>query len=346
MAVARIPTKRGAFYMIGESTSPGTYVAPTQNSDKALRPIAMSIEPRGGYVDQNDDVSPAVGGSDPIRDAMGWRYNHAYRVPVWPDLTSIASHPLDDVLNSTAGALSLLTTPNRVRYTPTNRFVPGVIPLTISPTHVQLDGNTYTAAGGVSALTRIRTEGQAYLVFEFVSDCQNRTADADNVVATSAGSLTTAAAEYVSESYVNPKGRTLTLTNVDGSAVICADSFAIETGMALTDATCGSAGNGFGISGTSFNGSCILSISVFQLPELATSDGRQFWESLYAGEDLGATSIVCGSGASAFTISTTKAKIMNITPKDINGFAGYDIAIKFLSSTPAALDHLLLTWGA
>lgn len=346
MAVARIPTKRGAFYVIGESSSPGTYVAPTQNSDKALRPIEMSVEVRGGYVDQNDDVSPAIGGAAPIRDAMGWRYNHAHRVPVWPDLTSLTSHPLGAVLNSCAGALSTLATPNRVRFTPTNRFVPGTVPITVSPTHVQLDGNTYTATGGVSALARIRTEGQAYLVFEFVTDCQNRTADADNVVATSAGSLTTAAAEYVSDTYVNPKGRTLTLTNVDGSAVICADSFALETGMALTDAPCGSATNGFGVSGTSFNGPCVLSISVFQLPELATGDGRQFWESLYAGEDLGAVSIVCGSGASAFTISTTKAQLMSITPKDMNGFAGYDLAIKFLPSTPAALDHLLLTWGA
>lgn len=346
MAGARIPTKRGALYITAETTA-GTYVAPVQNSDKALRPLAMKLEVRGGFVDQNDDVSPAIGGGDALRDALGFRLTHSYRVPVWPDLNSLTAHPLAAVLNSCPGALSLLNTPDRVLFTPTNRFAPGTVPITVSLTFIELDGNVYTAKGGVSALQTIRTESQAYLVFEFITDFQARDSDGDSVQATSATAFTTAAAEYVSESYVNPKGRTLTLTNVDGSAVICSDSFALSTGMELVDTPCGNATNGYGISGAAFTGPCVLAASVYALPELATGDGRQFWETWFAAEDVGISSIVCGSGASAFTLATSKSQIIDKpVRKDINGMVGYDLAVKFKSSTLAALDHLLLTWGA
>lgn len=338
----RIALKRGALWLMPEVT-PGTYVAPTVISDYALDPIEFEVSIVGGNEDQLDHLTPVLGGAKPLRGATAWKVTHSYKIPVAPSLTDDTSHPLFAVLRSVAATTSELTTPNRIRVTPSNVFNPGTTPVTLSITFAEIGGNCYTGTNGTSALVGIDADG-AHLVMRFESEFNMRDTLTASVVDIATASIDPTAAIYISDTYVPSHGGTLTLTNVDGSAVWCVEEIAIEPGCALVSQPCRSATNGYASATSIWNGYAMFAIDVLATPELATSAGRQSWESYLSNETLGTCSIVFGSGAGAFTVAAP-AGMIKVHDRGTSGdLLAYRLGVVTQATTGNA--HITFTWGA
>lgn len=338
----RIALKRGALWFMVEGT-PGTYVAPTPASDYAIDPVEFEISIVGGNEDQLNALTPTLGGQLPLRGATALKVTHSYKIPVCPTLTDDTSHPLFAILRSVAMTTSELTTPNRVRATPSNVFNPGTTPVTLSMTFAEIGGNCYTGTNGTSALVGIASDG-ATLIMAFESEFNLRSTITSTVVDITTASIDPTAAIYVADTYVAAHGGTLTLTGIDGSAVWCLEDFAIEPGCALVSQPCRSATHGYAAATSIWNGYAGYMLDVLATPELATSAGRQPWESYWSNEVLGTASLVFGSGASAFTIASP-ASFLKTQERTASGDLGaYRLGVVGQPTTGNA--HITFTWGA
>lgn len=338
----RIALKRGAVWFLPEVT-PGTYVEPTEVSDYAIDPVEFEVSIVGGNEDQLDALTPTLGGQLPLRGATAWKVTHSYKIPVAPLLTDDTSHPLFAILRSVAMTTSELTTPNRIRATPSAAFVPGTTPVTLSMTYAEIGGNCYTGVNGTSALVGIATQG-AYLVMRFESEFNLRSTITDSVRDIATAGIDPTAAIYIADTYVPAHGGTLTLTNIDGSATWCVEEFAVETGCALASQACRSATHGYAAATSIWNGYAGYMLDVLAMPELASSSGRQPWESYLSNEALGTCSLVFGSGAGAFTISSPAGLLKTMERTSSGDLLAYRMGVIGQPTTGNA--HITFTWGA
>lgn len=326
----RIQAKRAGVYFMRETTA-NTYLVPTQGTHKAMRVYGWKLATRGGMVQQADDQNPVVGGGGLLMGAIGWKADYSHRAVKIPDLTDITSHELLGLLRSCPLEYALTTGPNAITFTLSPKYAIGVSGSgEINPMSLTLvnQANTFSGKGGVSIIRAIRSDGRDKIAFDFTTDLQLRSTRGDSVVDNATSTLSPASVAFRDDSVIQPQG-TLTVTGVDGSAVVCSASFSMNLGMNIADAECIGGTDGYANSNVMVSGFAALSMTVYATPELATSAGRQWWESFFAEEDVGAVTLVFPSkdAAQELFISIAAAKIENLGPTEFNGMEAYDTMI-------------------
>lgn len=347
MATALID-KRRAYYAITEASA-GTYDAPTQSGtpDTPIHIIDAQWTKRGGVQPQEQDVSPYAASVEPIMGPIGWEVATTLRVPVHPDPTDDVAIDLAPLLVSCAGILSDNTGSGPTTFTPTTSFVSGTDVQPCSITDIQDGGNVRACKLAVGILESCESSDGVYHTMAFRHHGQMLDTLADSVEAASAASLTVGAAfdDYLAQSYASSKGGTLTITNLAGSAAFEVFNYSVAYGMSLEETLDQTATNGYGCSVSRYSGHPILTLTVPETRELATSAGRQWWGAYFAQTALGATSLSFGSSGSTFIpFSASKAKIINIESTTYNGRAASTITIA--GQTSSGDDAFTIQWGA
>lgn len=347
MATALID-KRRAYYAITEASA-GTYEAPTQSGtpDVPIHIIDAQWSVRGGVQPQEQDVSPYAASVEPIMGPIGWEVQTTLRVPVHPDPTDDVAIDLAPLLVSCAGILSDATGSGPTTFVPTTSFVSGTDVQPCSITDIQDGGNVRACKLAVGIIESCESSDGVYHTMTFRHQGQMMDTLADSVEAASAASLTVDAAfdDYLTQSYASSKGGTLTITNLAGSAAFEVFNYSVSYGMSLEETQDQTATHGYGCSVSRYSGHPILTLTVPETRELATSAGRQWWGAYFAQTALGATSLSFGSSGTTFIpFKAAKAEIISIEPTTYNGRAASTITIAGQSSS--GNDACTIQWGA
>ena len=145
----------------------GTGETIDQTTDPALRVISCTFTRAGDGKIRRANVKSATGiESAPVMGGLRW--DIALEVECFPfsSYTNVASSPLSPLLRA-CGQLSLLTTPNRVKYRVKAGNVLGtdLLPLTIE--RHEIGGNRYRATDVVGTLTGVTMEANKPITLSF-----------------------------------------------------------------------------------------------------------------------------------------------------------------------------------
>lgn len=347
MSIALID-KRRAYYAITEASA-GTYEAPTQSGtpDVPIHIIDATWSKRGGVQPQEQDVSPYAASVEPIMGPIAWEVQTTLRVPVHPDPTDDVAIDLAPLLVSCPGTLSDNTGSGPTTFSPTTSFVSGTDVQPCSITDIQDEGNVRACQLAVGILESCESSDGVYHTMTFRHHGQMRDTLSDSVEAASGASLTASDAfgDYLAQSYASSKGGTLTITNLAGSAAFEVFNYSVSYGMSLEETLDQTATHGYGCSVARYSGHPILTLTVPETRELATSAGRQWWGAYFGQTALGATSLSFGASGSTFIpFSAAKAEIINIESTTYNGRAASTITIA--GQTSSGDDAFTIQWGA
>lgn len=334
MATIHITDRRGALYWLRDSS--GAYNAPTQGSDAALAVIDFSCETVGGPEEQDGDMMPVGGGTSMIMAPYHWKGSFTTRVPVWPDVTDGASHPLYSVLQSGALSVNTAATPNRVVATPTSSddTSSGALALA-SFTFIDGDeGDAYAGYNCGACLTSIKREGSYLLMsWEFAGKFESvSSADDEGLTATDAF------ADIVFADPIEAKGATW-VSGITGQAGVNLANWEFVPGCRMVMQESQTETNGFARPSIDYYTNPRFTFEVSKNNEAAF----QAWvESLAQSENT--VSVSYGSGAAAFTISMLRGRYMFPKLKSSNNVRMYDLEV--LGQANAGNDQFTMTWGA
>jgi hypothetical protein len=336
-ATQYLPLKRGAIYILPEVT-PGTYVAPTQASDDAIRYTEASWAWRGGPQAQLDDVTPFGGGSTPIIGATGGEVSIAFKLPIAPDTTDDTSHPLFDVLRASAMTVSDNTNAGPITVVPTSTFNAGTDITPASITILETDGDVWTLQGCTVVIDAIRwSAGSPFIEVAATIHGQCRDTLTDTVQTLSQASLSIASCTFVTESPVIPKGGTLTISGPGGSGGVNLTAFEFRPGQEITEQEDATETQGYGLSLVHATGYAALVCTVTKLDQA----GRGFIDAMVAGT---ATTASLAFGTD-FSIVLAAGRILSISDAESNGARAQQIECIGLP-TSSGNDQFTLQWGS
>lgn len=343
MATTYLSARAGAVYAIAEGT-PGTYVAPTQGSDKALRVVSIDVTLAGvgGPQRIEEDEQPYGGGSLPILDGIAVNIALVLRVPAWPGTQPHASADLPSLYALLASCPMTATTSDAIVWSPTSTFVAGTSPVPISLTYLENGGNVYAFRGCVSAIDEIRTTDTGIEMAVTVLGLVQATI-ADTVRTLAAASLTIADVAYTTSdnAWILSRGGTLTLTGLTGSGSYALRSAVHVPGQVVEHQADRLFPHGYGIprNGHSGNSSMVLTITALDAAAFAVEDD------MLAQTACTAATLSWGSGASAFRVALgSNNRILNVTRGIDAGVRTFEVE---LVGAPSAIgnDQYSIRWG-
>ena len=337
-ATQYLPLKRGALYLTPEGT-PGTYTAPNQTLDNAIRYIDAGWSWRGGPAEQLDDVTPYGGGSVPIIGATGGEVSLTLKLPIAPDTTDDTSHPIFDLLRASAMTISDAAGVGPITAVPTSTFNAGTDIAPLSLTLLETDGDAYTLQGCTVSLDAIRWQGGAFVEVSCTIQGQARDTLTDTVQTLSSAGLSIGSVQFVTESPVVPKGGTLTISGPSGSGGVNLSGFEFVPGQEITEQEDATEAQGYGLSLVHHTGYAALVVTVSKLDET----GRAFYDAMLAGTAT-TVGVSFGSGASFFGIGLGAGRILSIDGAESNGARALQLQCIGLP-TSAGNDQYQLQWG-
>lgn len=344
MATTYLVGRRGALYYIGEGGTPGTYVAPTQASDKALRifDFSLTLADAGGVVRIEDDETPYGGGSIPILDGIAAAASFKLRLPAWPGSQphARADHPaLYDLL---ASCPMTADTTDELIWSPTSSFVAGTAPVTGSLTFLETNGNVYALRACVAIIESIDFSDTGIVASMQVHGLMQSTL-ADTVRTLSQASLTIADVAYTSgdNSWLLSRGATLTITGDTGSGVFAVRGGSVDLGQAIERQVDKLATHGYGVSLVSTPRNSAMSLTCTALDASAWA----IEDDMLAQTSITALSLSWGSAASRFAIALGSVnRVESVGRGEDAGVRMFDVSIIGAPSS-AGNDQYTLTWG-
>ena len=338
MAQTYLPSRRGALYVLTQAAD-GTYLAPTQASDKALRVTDFEWTKEGGVQTVVDDITAYDGGLDSYLGDIGYRFGFSIRLSAWPGSRNAADNP--------ALAAVLAACPMAGDYSGTDAEFTPITTVTIgasgqvkpfSLTFLETGGDVWSLVDCVCIIESIAPEGNEILIkisgFGLFRG-------ADTVKTLSSAGLTIADVAYTSLTPIPSRGGTLTLTGPTGSGTYATRSWSWSPGHALELQPSRTATYGFAVAQVRNSAQAALSLTVTKLDE----SGLDLYACFEAQTALSAASIVYGSGASRFSVTLGGAqKVTDYTLGDDAGARTVDAVITGIPAT--GNSQYLLSWGA
>lgn len=343
MATTYLQGRAGALYYITEAV-PGTYLAPTQASNKALRVIScdITLAGDGGVVQIEEDETPYGGGSLPILDGIAATAELVLRVPQWPGTQPHAETDLPAMYALLASMPLSVTTTNAIVWSPTSSFVAGTSPLPASFTYLENNGNVVALRGCVAIISEIRTAEVGIEMVVTVHGLMQSTL-ASTIQALSGASLTIGAVAYTTSdnAWILSRGATITLTGATGSGVFALRDGSVVPGMDIQRQVDRRFPHGYGFSyvANPKNSSMVLMMTALDAAALAIEDD------MLAQTAITAASITWGSAAAAFSLSLgANNRILSATRSVDAGVRMFEVT---LVGAPSASgnDQFKIQWG-
>ena len=342
MAQTYLPSRRGALYCITQAAD-GTYLAPTQASDKALACMDFSLSWEGGVQRVEDDLTPYGGGSLPYMADIAATFKIKLRLPAWPGSQNAADLPAWAALLAAMPLTGDYSGSGTAVFTPTTTQTIGAAG-NIKPaslTFLETGGDVWTLQDCVAIIDQITDENGA-LVVE-VSGLGLLRSLALTVRTLAAASLTIADVAYTSVSPLPSRGAALTLTGLSGSGTYALrPGFAFAPGMKLEPQADRLSAFGFAVAAVSSPMNAALSCKVTKLDESGAA-----WPDAYLQQTaLSACVLTWGSGASSFRFSLgTAVRVAECTPSEDAGVRTLDLGIVG-TPTSSGNDQYSIQWGA
>jgi len=259
MVAARTPSNQGGLYVLTQAT-PGTYLAPTQNTDKAVLGLVSQPHPtQTAVIEQSDDTTPYGGGGYSITDGIHWTWPVTVKVEGIGDATG---SPTGDILPLLRACghdedAPVVADGIAVRFRPTIAYgIAGSAPQTGTPKVASctwIDGGAgnplvYRGLDAVGRLESLTIEsGELRAAFEFHALWYRSGGSIDSArVSRSATSLTADAIEFLpraSHPLFSGTGWTLTINGgstdaAELAAAACIESIEFAPGMSLEPQPC------------------------------------------------------------------------------------------------------------
>jgi exonuclease VII small subunit len=343
MATTYLVARRGAMYVIQEGT-PGTYVAPTQATDKALRvmEVTYALADAGGPQRVEDDLTPYGGGQIPILDGIAAKVTARLRIPSWPGTQPHDEASFPAMYALLASMPVTIATSSELVVSPSSTYVAGTSPEPVSVTILTAGGNAIALRGCCAVIESIET-GDVALEMQ-VAIYGNVQATIGNTVQTLSGaSLTIADVAYTSgdNTWVLSRGGTLTLTGLTGSGSYAVRSAAWVPGMVGEHQIDRTASHGYTLPFVGCPQNSALTLTVTQLD----ASGAAFEDDMLAQTACSAASLSWGSSASRFALALgSNNRIVSVTPGEDAGVRTFDVELVGAAGS-SGNDQWSMTWG-
>lgn len=338
MAQTYLPSRRGALYCVTQAAD-GTYLAPTQASDKALRVTDFELAVEGGVVRVEDDVTAYDGGLLPYMGDIAYRFNFSIRLSAWPGSRNAADNP--------ALAAVLAACPMAGDYSGTDAVFTPITATTFgaagqvkpfSLTFLETGGDVWSLVDCVCVIESIGSEGTEILIKVAGLGLFR---GADTVKTLSDAGLTIADVAYTALTPIPSRGGALTLTGPTGSGTYAVRSWSADLGQRLEVQPDRTSTYGYRVAQVRNSANAAMALTVTKLPE----SGVDLVECYHSQTALSACSLVYGSGGSRFEVSLgTVQRIAECATGDDAGARTLDLTIVGIPS--AGDDQYTASWGA
>jgi hypothetical protein len=363
MVATRTPSNQGALYWLTQAT-PGTYLAPTQATDKAMLGLMSFAHPSPvpGKVEQAEETSPFGGGGYAVTDSLAWDWPLSLRMcgieddggdPVGDFLSVFRSCAFDEDAPVIANGIA-------VRFRPTIAYgIAGSAPQTgvpkvASPTWIDGGGGNavvYRGRDTVANLESITNEGGGLRAnFAARALWYRDSGDIDSArVSRASTSLTIADVVRLSRAHhplFKSTGMTLTVDGSTGDVAellnsSCIESFSFAPGMTFDDQTCLQEVDGYDPAYSVIGPASALSLVATQtLATTVTSPFSAMIRDRVGGSVTMRWTIVSGLVTWGVTLKINNFEVFSVESSDSNGKRIETVTLrgKTISATSRAFE--------